>query len=69
MAQAAMLYRRVVYVVTGSGIGPLLGQILANRVPGRMVWSTRSPRATSGDALVHDLERRGIPAFGPIWDS
>ena len=19
--------------------------------------------------LVHDLERRGIPAFGPIWDS
>jgi hypothetical protein len=121
MAQAAMLYRRIVYVVTGSGIGPLLGQILANRVPGRMVWSTRSPRATYGDALVdevgaaqpdaviwdttaqgkpdltqlaiaavddfdaeavfvvsnkpttrrlvHDLERRGIPAFGPIWDS
>jgi hypothetical protein len=19
--------------------------------------------------LVHDIERRGIPAFGPIWDS
>ena len=19
--------------------------------------------------LVHELERRGIPAFGPIWDS
>ena len=116
-----MLYERVVYVVTGSGIGPLLGQILAGRVPGRLVWSTRTPRATYGDALVdevesaqpdaviwdtttrgkpdlarlavdaadqfgaeavfvvsnkpttiglvHDLERRGIPAFGPIWDS
>ena len=116
-----MLYERVVYVVTGSGIGPCLGQILAARVPARLVWSTRSPRATYGDALVdeveaaqpdaviwdttergkpdllrlahqayrdfdaeavfvvsnkpttwrlvHGLERLGIPAFGPIWDS
>jgi hypothetical protein len=121
MAKVAMLYERVVYVVTGSGIGPCLGQILANRVPARLVWSTRDPRRTYGDALVdevgaaqpdaviwdttthgkpdllklaldayedfgaeavfvvsnksttlglvHDLERRGIPAFGPIWDS
>ena len=121
MAKVAILYRRVVYVVTGSGIGPCLGQILADRVPARLVWSTRDPRLTYGDALVdeveaaqpdaviwdttrdgkpdllqlaldtyqdfgaeavfivsnktttfrlvHDLERRGIPAFGPIWDS
>ncbi len=121
MAQVAMLYERVVYVVTGSGIGPCLGQILANRVPARLVWSTRDPRRTYGNALVDeivaaqpdaliwdtttqgtpnltelaldavddfdaeavfvvsnkpttfalvsDLERRGIPAFGPIWDS
>ena len=116
-----VMYRRVVYVVTGSGIGPVLGQILSPRVPGRLVWSTRSPRATYGDALVdevlaahpdaviwdttergqpdllrvahdvccdfaaeavqvvsnkaatwrlvHGLERLGVPAFGPIWDS
>ncbi|MDY7103313.1 MAG: hypothetical protein S0880_19185 [Actinomycetota bacterium] len=121
MAKAAMLYERVVYVATGSGIGPLLGQILSERVPGKLVWSTRDPRKTYGDALVdevhaaaphaviwdttalgkpdltqlavdavrdfdaeavlvvsnkpttfrlvHDLERRGIPAFGPIFDS
>ncbi|HWM19758.1 MAG TPA: hypothetical protein VNO51_08735 [Ilumatobacteraceae bacterium] len=121
MAKVSVLYERVVYVVTGSGIGPVLGQILANRVPARLVWSTRDPRRTYGDALVdeveiaqpdaviwdttkhgkpdlldlaldtcvdfgaeavfvvsnksttlglvHDLERRGIPAFGPIWDS
>ena len=114
-------YERVVYVVTGSGIGPCLGQILADRVPARLVWSTRAPRATYGDALVdeveaaqpgarhlghdagrqarpraarpargpglrrggrlrgqqqardaplvHAMERLGIPAFGPIWDS
>ena len=121
MAKVALLYERVLYVVTGSGIGPCLGQILADRVPARLVWSTRTPRATYGDALVdeveaaqpdaliwdtsqlgkpdlvrlaldayedfgaeavfvvsnkpatlrlvHALERRGIPAFGPIWDS
>jgi hypothetical protein len=121
LAKIAELYRRVVYVVTGSGIGPCLGALLANRVPARLVWSTREPRRTYGDALidevertqpdavvwdttsrgkpdlaqlaldayadfeaeaviivsnkpttlrlVHELERRGIPAFGPIWDS
>jgi hypothetical protein len=121
MAKVAPMYRRVVYLVTGSGIGPCLGQLLADRVPARLVWSTRHPRRTYGDALVdeleaiqpdaviwdttkdgkpdllalalhaytgfdaeavfivsnkpttlrlvHELERRGIPAFGPIWDS
>ena len=121
IAKVASMYQRVVYVVTGSGIGPCLGQILADRVPARLVWSTRDPRRTYGNALVeeveaiqpdaviwdttergkpdllalalnayaefsaeavfivsnksttlrlvHDLERRGIPAFGPIWDS
>lgn len=121
MAKVALLYERVLYVVTGSGIGPCLGQILAARVPARLVWSARAPRATYGDALVDEveaaepgavvwdttrqgkpdllaltrrttrefgaeavfvvsnedttrrlvagLERLGIPAFGPIWDS
>ena len=46
MAAIEVLYSRVVYVVTGSGIGPALGQILASRAPGPLVWSTRSPRAT-----------------------
>jgi hypothetical protein len=121
MAKTALLYERIVYVVTGSGIGPSLGQILAARVPAKLVWSTRDPRATYGDdlvdevqsaqpdaviwdttergkpdlvqlaydayrdfdaeavyivsnkpmtlRLVHAMERRGIPAVGPIWDS
>jgi hypothetical protein len=121
MAEVARLFTRVVYVVTGSGIGPCLGQILAERVPARLVWSTRDPRRTYGDALVDEieaaqpdavvrdtttegtpdllglacaavesfdaeavfvvsnkattlglvraLERLGIPAYGPIWDS
>jgi len=116
-----VMYQRVVYVATGSGIGPMLGLILNSQVPSRLIWSTRNPRATYGDALVdevlaahpdaviwdttergkpdllpmthgvcrdfaaeavlvvsnkvatsrlvHGLEQRGMPAFGPIWDS
>lgn len=67
MAQVSTLYERVVYVVTGSGIGPCLGQILADRVPARLVWSTRDPRPTYGDALVDEVEAAQPDAM--IWDT
>lgn len=117
------LYARVVILTTGSGIGPSLSSLLdrPHHQAARLVWSTRSPRATYGadvlalvekadpDALVLDtdemgrpdllqvayamyvetraeavfvlsnekvtrmvvggLEERGVPAYGPIWDS
>lgn len=121
VANVKRLFHKVVYVVTGSGIGPALGHLLADEIPARLVWVTRDPQATYGEALfaevmtaqpdaiiwntdvqgkpdvlrlayaafvdsgaeavicisnksvtwqvVHGLERRGIPAFGPIWDS
>ena len=67
MAKTALLYERVVYVVTGSGIGPALGQLLAARVPARLVWSTRAPRATYGDALVDEVIAAQPDAL--IWDT
>ncbi|MGW2635665.1 hypothetical protein [Streptomyces sp. NPDC001348] len=121
VANIETLFRKVVYVATGSGIGPCLPHLLAAEVPSRLVWATRDPRTTYGDALVdeilavqphalvwdtsrhgkpdmvrlayaayrdfgaeavicisnkkltwqvvHGLERRGIPAYGAIWDS
>ncbi|MFF3844299.1 hypothetical protein [Streptomyces sp. NPDC002328] len=121
VANIEVLFKKVVYVATGSGIGPCLPHLLAAEVPARLVWATRDPRATYGDALVdeilavqpdavvwdtsrhgkpdmvrlayaayrdfgaeavicisnkkltwqvvHGLERRGIPAYGAIWDS
>ncbi|MFJ4691570.1 hypothetical protein [Streptomyces sp. NPDC088766] len=121
VANIEVLFKKVVYVATGSGIGPCLPHLLAAKVPSRLVWATRDPRATYGDALVdailavqphalirdtarhgkpdmvrlahdawrdfgaeavicisnkkltwqvvHGLERRGIPAYGAIWDS
>lgn len=67
MAKAALLYERVVYVVTGSGIGPCLGQLLADRVPSRLVWSTRDPRRTYGDDLADELAAAQPDAV--IWDT
>jgi hypothetical protein len=121
MAIVGRLFTKVVYVATGSGIGPTLPHLLNHEAPVRLVWITKDPRLTYGDALVdeilaaepdaviwntdrdgkpdvlrlayaayldsgaeavvcisnstvtwrvvHGLERRGIPAFGPIWDS
>ncbi|MET8976002.1 hypothetical protein ABZX85_10320 [Streptomyces sp. NPDC004539] len=121
VANIEVLFSKVVYVATGSGIGPCLPHLLAAEVPSRLVWATRDPRVTYGDALVdeilavqpdavvwdtsragkpdmvalayaayrdfgaeavicisnkkltwqvvHGLERRGIPAYGAIWDS
>lgn len=121
VANAKRLFDRVLYVATGSGIGPALGHLLTDTQGSRLVWITRTPRATYGDGLVDEVEaaqpdaviwnsdvqgkpdvlqvsfdaftasgadavicisnrpvtarivgefeRRGVPAFGPIWDS
>ena len=61
------MYERVVYVVTGSGIGPVPRADPGRAVPARLVWSTRNPRATYGDALVdevlaaHPMRSSGTP--------
>jgi len=118
----AQLFRKVIIVTTGSGIGPCLGTMM--NIPAtkcRVLWSAPEPRHTFGDEicdrvlevdpeavvidthavgrkdlvalayklyaeeraeaifcvsnkalskhLVYEMESRGVPAFGPIWDS
>jgi len=46
LANVRRLLRKVVFVTTGSGIGPALGHLLDREAPSRLVWVTRSPRAT-----------------------
>jgi hypothetical protein len=55
VANIEKLFTRVVYVATGSGVGPVLPHLLADDVPSNLVWSTRSPRETYGDALVDEI--------------
>jgi hypothetical protein len=117
----APLFRSIVLVATGSGIGPCLAVILARRVPCRILWTAANPEITFGkhivdsvrrtdpNAIIHntrtmgkpdmsllawrlyresgaeavcvisnkrftrsvvyDLEARGVPAYGAIFDS
>ncbi|KAJ4346304.1 hypothetical protein N0V95_005514 [Ascochyta clinopodiicola] len=117
----ATLFKSVVLVATGSGIGPCLAVILAKKVPARILWTAPNPEQTFGkeivdsvldtdpNAVIHntrtmgkpdmslmaykmwkesgaeavciisnkkfttkvvyDLEARGIPTYGAIFDS
>ncbi|KAK6855653.1 non-ribosomal peptide synthetase [Apiospora arundinis] len=69
----ATLFRRVVVIATGSGIGPLLGHIQDVSCPTQLIWSTPNPEATFGkplldtirekipDAVIHDTKILGRP--------
>ncbi|KAL8968901.1 MAG: hypothetical protein Q9183_002258 [Haloplaca sp. 2 TL-2023] len=117
----AIIFRRVVIVTTGSGIGPVLSMLVSHPMPCRLLWSTPNPEKTYGEnimesvckadpdamiintrasgrpdmvaltyhlyvqsnaeavfcisnpsltrKIVYGMESRGIPAYGPIWDS
>lgn len=67
VAHIETLFKSVVYVATGSGIGPVLPHLLAGQVPIHLIWSTRSPRATYGDALVEEILQAQPDAH--IWDT
>jgi hypothetical protein len=61
------LFTKVVWVATGSGIGPCLPHLLAGDTPSVLVWSTRSPRRTYGDALVDEI--LGVQPDAVVWDT
>ena len=67
VANIEVLFKRVVYVATGSGIGPVLPHLLAREVPSRLVWSTRSPYRTYGHALVDEI--LAVQPDPIIWDT
>jgi hypothetical protein len=67
VANIEVLFKRVVYLATGSGIGPCLPHLLANKVPAKLVWATRDPRKTYGDALVDEILAEHPDAL--IWDT
>ncbi|KAL8742439.1 MAG: hypothetical protein Q9190_005075 [Brigantiaea leucoxantha] len=117
----ALVFRKVVIVTTGSGIGPVLSMLVSFPLPCRLLWSTRDPEVTYGEEIMHsvykadpdaviintrasgypdmvalthglyqqsraeavfcisnrtvtskviyEMESRGVPAYGPIFDS
>ncbi|KAI1437214.1 hypothetical protein GGR50DRAFT_646727 [Xylaria sp. CBS 124048] len=63
----APLFKKVVLVATGSGIGPCLPVILEGRVPARILWSTPHPRETFGEEIMNDVMRADPKAI--IWNT
>lgn len=69
----APLFKSIVLVATGSGIGPCLPVIYAKKVPIRIFWSTPHPEANFGpeviqairdadpNAVIHNTKTMGRP--------
>jgi NAD(P)H-flavin reductase len=67
VANIEVLFTKVVYVATGSGIGPCLPHLLAQEVPAQLIWATRNPRRTYGDELIDEIE--AVQPDAVIWDT
>ncbi|KAI0193639.1 hypothetical protein EV127DRAFT_334929 [Xylaria flabelliformis] len=61
------LFRRIVVVATGSGIGPCLSLLFADVTPRRVLWSTRDPEKTYGQRVVGEVLRADPKAI--IWNT
>mgnify|MGYP002713025159 CR=1 FL=1 len=61
------LFKKVVWIATGSGIGPCLPHLLTGDTPAKLVWSTRTPRDTYGDELVDEI--LAVQSDALIWDT
>ncbi|KAI0022951.1 surfactin synthetase subunit 3 [Xylariomycetidae sp. FL0641] len=64
----APLFRGVVLVATGSGIGPCLAVLEHGRVPARVLWTTPGPAVPNFGAGIVDAVRKADPA-AVIWDT
>lgn len=49
------MFRRMVLVATGSGIGPCSHAIFEGRIPLRVLWTSPNVRETFGDELVNQI--------------
>ncbi|KAM5349802.1 hypothetical protein ACJ41O_006307 [Fusarium nematophilum] len=63
----APLFKKIVLVATGSGIGPCLPVIMERRVPCRVVWSTKNPLKTYGQKILDTILACDSEAV--IWDT
>ncbi|KAK9238770.1 hypothetical protein V1525DRAFT_340787 [Lipomyces kononenkoae] len=53
----ATIFNRIVVVATGSGIGPCLSLLSPYEIPCRILWCTRDPILTYGQAIVDEVYR------------
>ncbi|KAG8530079.1 uncharacterized protein KY384_005561 [Bacidia gigantensis] len=56
----AVIFKRVVIVTTGSGIGPVLSLLVNHTMPCRIIWSAQRPAEVWGQSTI-DAVRRADP--------
>lgn len=61
------LFNRVIWVATGSGIGPCIPHLLLNETPSLLIWATRNPEKTYGKKLVNEI--KAVQPNAIIWDT
>ncbi len=67
MATIAPLFDRIVWIATGSGIGPVLPHLLAKERCAKLIWSTPDPHVTYGYDLVKEI--RSVQPDAMIWNT
>ena len=63
----ARLFKRIVVVATGSGIGPCLSLLYADVTPRRILWSTPHPKTTFGANIMNTVLKADPNAI--IWNT
>ena len=61
------LFKKIVVVATGSGIGPCLSLMFANVTPRRVLWSTPNPETTYGPGVMGAVKKADPNAV--IWNT
>ncbi|KAF9552485.1 hypothetical protein CPC08DRAFT_714591 [Agrocybe pediades] len=61
------LFKRIVVVATGSGIGPCLSLLYANVTPRRVLWSTPHPETTYGPKIMNAVLKADPDAI--VWNT
>ncbi|KAK0455283.1 uncharacterized protein EV420DRAFT_1621462 [Desarmillaria tabescens] len=63
----APLFQRILFVGTGSGIGPIASHIFAGKANHRLIWTAPNTRATFGNHMVDQILEKSLDAL--IWDT
>lgn len=61
------LFKKIVVVATGSGIGPCLSLLYANATPRRVLWSTPNPESTYGPKIMNAVLKADPDAI--VWNT
>ncbi len=61
------LFKKVLWVATGSGIGPCLPHLLSGDTPADLIWMTRTPEQSYGEEFVNEVSSSVSDPV--IWDT